>query len=138
MKKTKPQLGLLIPAWVVPGSAHILLGERLRGLAILILINGLWLAGILLSDFEAISRAFNPYLFWLSSGCGLTPVIDLVFDPAAKNVIHGVASVNTYKDVPRFNDTGVHLACFAGLLNLLAMLDIADRTFSPQGVEAQQ
>ena len=138
MKKTKPQLGLLIPAWVVPGSAHILIGERFRGFSILFLINGLWLAGVLLSDFEAISRTFNPYLYWLSSGCGLTPVIDVIFDPAAKNVLHGLQSVNTYKDVPRFNDTGVHLACFAGLLNLLAMLDIADRDFDPQRAKVQK
>ena len=62
----------------------------------------------------------------------MTPIVEMTFSPAADNVMHGLASVNTYKDVSRFNDTGVHMACFAGLLNLLAMLDVADRVIAPQ------
>jgi hypothetical protein len=138
VKDSSHHLGLLLPAWVLPGSAHIMMGEQLRGWSILALINGLWIAGVLLSDFEAISRSFNPYLFWLSSGCGLTPIVEWTLSPAADNVLHGLTSVNTYKDVSRFNDTGVHMACFAGLLNLLAMLDIADRVIDPQRTEQSE
>ncbi len=126
-----PNLGLLLPAWLIPGSAHMFMGEWIRGFLILILINGLWLAGVFLSDFEAISRTFNPYLIWLSSGCGATVIIEALFDPAAKNVLPGVTSIQTYRDVSAFNDVGVHMTCFAGLLNALAMLDVADRAIDP-------
>ena len=138
MKATPPSLLLLLPAWLIPGSAHIAMGEKIRGAIILFLINGLWVAGVLLSDFEAISRAFNPYLFLISSGCGATLFVELLFAPAADNVLQGVMSVNTYKDVSEFNDIGVHMTCFAGLLNLLALLDVADRVFDPQSNKVSQ
>ena len=129
----KPHLGLLLPAWILPGSGHFLMGERLKGFTIFAVINGLWITGALLSDFEAISKAFHPYLVWLGAGCGATPLIGILFDPVAENLLQGIQSVNTYKDVGQYNDSGVQMVCFAGLLNVMVLLDIADRVIDPCG-----
>jgi len=126
----KPFLTQLIAGWLIPGSGHILSGRKSTGWLLLLLMNSLWLSGMLLCDYEAASRLFHPWLFWAGAGCG-TSVIVYYLDPAADLILRGLASVQEYQDVPRWSDTGVLLVYVAGLLNILCLLDLLDSRIDP-------
>ncbi|MGE4619793.1 MAG: DUF6677 family protein [Planctomycetota bacterium] len=123
--KQKPLLSILLAAWLLPGSGHLLSNNKSKGFTILVLVNLLWITGIIISDFEAASRVLHPWLIYPSSGCGATIIASLV-DAAEKHVLFGLQSVREYKDVPQWSDTGVLLVCAAGLLNILCLLDVID------------
>lgn len=122
-QKSLPYLALA--SWLLPGSGHLLSNRKQTGLLILVVVNLFWICGMLLSEFEAGSRLFHPWLFWTGVGCGGTALVSF-FDPAAQHALMGLDSVRNYQDVPRWNDTGVLLVCIAGLLNILCLLDIFD------------
>jgi hypothetical protein len=126
----KPFLTQFIAGWLIPGSGHILSNRKSTGWLLLVLVNSLWLAGMLLCDYEAASRLFHPWLFWAGAGCG-TSVIVYYLDPAADLLLRGLASVQEYQDVPRWSDTGVLLVYVAGLLNILCLLDLLDSRIDP-------
>ncbi len=116
---------LAVAAWLLPGSGHLLSDRKKTGLTILVVVNLFWICGMLLSEFEAGSRLFHPWLFWTGAGCGGTAVVSF-FDPAVQHSLSGMQSVRHYQDVPRWNDLGVLLVCIAGLLNVLCLLDVID------------
>ena len=116
---------LAVAAWLLPGSGHLLSNHKKTGLAILVVVNLFWICGMLLSEFEAGSRLFHPWLFWTGAGCGGTAVVSF-FDPAMQHSLSGLLSVREYQDVPRWNDMGILLVCIAGLLNVLCLLDVID------------
>lgn len=126
----QPLLFLIIQSWLIPGLGHLRERRKSTGLSILIIVNSVWLAGMLLSEFEAGSRLFHPYLFWAGAGCGGTAVVSFI-DPAAEHALYGLQSIREYQDVPRWNDTGVLLVCVAGLLNILCLLDVIDARINP-------
>lgn len=126
--KQQPFLTRLIAGWLIPGSGHILSDRKRTGWLLLLLVNSMWLSGMLLCDYEAASRLFHPWLFWAGAGCGATVFVSYL-DPAADLALRGLASIQQYQDVPRWSDTGVLLVYVAGLLNLLCLLDLLDSRF---------
>ena len=116
---------LAVAAWLLPGSGHLLSDRKKTGLTILVVVNLFWICGMLLSEFEAGSRLFHPWLFWTGAGCGGTAGVSF-FDPAMLHSLSGLLSVREYQDVPRWNDMGILLVCIAGLLNVLCLLDVID------------
>lgn len=127
--KQQPLLFLVIASWLIPGWGHLLANRKRTGINILIIVNSLWIAGMLISEFEAGSRLFHPWLFWAGAGCGGTALVSFI-DPAAEHALFGLQSIREYQDVPKWNDTGVLLVCVAGLLNILCLLDVIDSRLS--------
>lgn len=125
---SKDQLALhVFAAWLVPGLGHILAGNRRVGAYILALVGGAFGLGVVLSDFEAVSRDLHPIAFWAQLGVGGGTLPLLAVNPAKQRVLLGNDAISRYEDIPRRNDVGVLFCTVAGLLNLLVCCDVVDR-----------
>ena len=104
---------LLVLAWLVPGLAHWRQGRRRRGLLVFALLFGLFALGTWLAAGTNLSRERHFY-YW--SGQFLLGAPALLGE-----VLFGRARVTG--ELP-WADVGLLYACMAGLLNVLAMLDV--------------
>ncbi|HIA28575.1 MAG TPA: hypothetical protein EYN79_10785 [Planctomycetes bacterium] len=118
--------------WLVPGAGYLRAGLRREGLILLIVIGGLFIGGLVLSDMEAVSRTLHPYAFWAQVGVGGFTLPLAKIDFASEQILPGSVSIKKYQSVPPLNDTGVVFCCIAGLLNLLTILDLTDRRLNRQ------
>jgi hypothetical protein len=103
---------LVLAAWILPGLGHWLQGRRKRGTVVFVLLVGLFLAGTLLAQGTNLSREGHFY-FW--SGQFLLGVPALLVEQVARRPLAGT--------IP-FETAGLTFGCVAGLLNVLAMLDV--------------
>ncbi len=127
----------ILLGWLVPGAGHLSRGYRRQGLIILTVVLALFLTGLVLSDFEAVSRVLHPFAFWAQIGVAGVTLPLMAIDPASDALLAPSVSIQKYQNVPPLNDTGVLFCCIAGLLNFLALFDLVDRTLSPQRSSAQ-
>ena len=102
--------------WVLPGFGHWLLGERRRSAVLCATIGTLWLAGVLIGGLHVIDRDAHPW--WFVAQSLTAPSIAVEYGKRYLEPIHGVGSVS---------EQGVLYIALAGLLNLLAMIDVAFR-----------
>ena len=98
--------------WLVPGLGQFLQGRRARGLVIFVLLVGLMILGTVLAQGSNLDRERHFY-YWAGQFLLGLPAM-------AAEFIHGHARLT--HDIP-YADGGVVLACVAGMLNVLAMLD---------------
>ncbi|MFT5285124.1 MAG: TM2 domain-containing membrane protein YozV [Planctomycetota bacterium] len=100
-------------AWLVPGLGHFFQGRRLRGLVVFILLVGAFVVGTYLAEGTNLSRERHFYYwsgqFFLGAPALLTEVL------SGRPPVTG--------SMP-FADVGLTFGCIAGLLNVLAMLDV--------------
>jgi hypothetical protein len=98
--------------WLVPGLGHWLQGRKLRAIAFFVLLVGLLLLGTWLAQGSNLSRERHFY-YWAGQFLAGSPafLLELCFGPGA--VTRDIA----------YADAGLDLACLAGLLNVLAMMD---------------
>lgn len=120
---------LVAAAWAAPGLGHLLQGRRRRALIVLVLLVGLFVWGTWLSGGTNLSRQRHFY-YWAGQFLLGLPAF-------AAEVVSGRPPVT--RELPHV-DVGLLFACMAGLLNVLAMLDVqavAERRWSglPDGVE---
>ncbi len=122
----------ILLGWLVPGAGHLNRGYRRQGQITFAVVLALFIAGLVLSDFEAVSRVLHPFAFWAQLGVagGTLPI--LAIDPASDALLAPSVSIQKYQDVSPLNDTGVLFCCIAGLLNFLALFDLVDRSLSHQ------
>jgi len=116
----------LLAAWAVPGLGHWLQGRRLRGVIVAVLLLGLFVAGTLLAEGTNLSRERHFY-YW--SGQFLLGLPSL-----GAELLWGDVRMTT--EVPHV-DVGLLYASMAGLLNVLAWLDVfgvAERRYFEAGV----
>ncbi len=104
---------VLACAWLFPGLGHWLQGRRLRGTIVFALLFGLFASGTWLADGTNLSRERHFY-YW--SGQFLLGGPAFVFER-----LFGYRRVTG--ELP-WVDVGLLYACMAGLLNVLAMLDV--------------
>jgi bacteriorhodopsin len=103
----------VVLAWLVPGLGHLAQGRRLRGALVFLLLVGLFAWGTWLAAGSNLSRERHFY-YW--SGQFLVGLPALVTElvsgrpPLTRELAWG--------------DVGLLYACMAGLLNVLAMLDV--------------
>jgi TM2 domain-containing membrane protein YozV len=109
---TKPALGIAL-TWICPGLGHFMQGRRLRGALVFVLLIGLFVVGTLLAEGSNLSRERHFY-YW--SGQFLLGLPALVAELAwgDMHVMHDISYV----------DAGLVFGCVAGLLNVLAMIDV--------------
>ena len=104
---------LLFCAWLVPGLGHWLQGRRLRAALVFALLVGLFLAGTWMCAGTNLSRERHFY-YWSGQFLVGSPAI-------LAEALAGHPRVTG--DLP-LADVGLLYACMAGLLNLLALLDV--------------
>ncbi|MEQ1892399.1 MAG: DUF6677 family protein [Planctomycetota bacterium] len=104
---------LLVAAWAVPGLGHWLQGRRLRAVIVFTLLVGLFALGTWFAAGTNLSRERHFY-YW--SGQFLLGLPAIVAE-----LLGGAARVRS--ELPRL-DVGLLYASMAGLLNVLAWLDV--------------
>lgn len=101
-----------LATWLVPGLGHVLQGRRRRGVAVFVLLVGLFGLACALADGANLDRERHFY-YWAGQFFLGLPAIVAEF-------LHGHPRLVT--DVA-YADAGVVIGCVAGMLNVLVMLD---------------
>lgn len=125
----KPRLHFVAPilAWIIPGLGHWVLGYRRRALYICSGVLGLYFAGLLLGSINVINKedAFWWYCGQYMAG-PVTPVINTWRDhhqpPDDPAVDPGY--IYPTPSFSRVSEVGTLYTAMAGLLNLIAILEI--------------
>lgn len=125
-----------VAGWLVPGLGHLLTGHTRRGLILLVCIGGLWLSGLLIggiSVFKSRSAdgAVRP---WYLGQAIVAPSIAVEYThDRYRNQNAGYDPLPDDGAVPyqpaygRAYEIGTLYTTLAGLLNLLAVIDIVYR-----------
>ena len=103
----------VLAAWLVPGLGHWLQGRRVRGAVVFAVLVGMLVLGTWLAQGSNLDRERHFY-YWSGQFLAGIPVMAL-------EAAHGHAQVT--RDI-EYADAGLVFACLAGLLNVLAMLDV--------------
>lgn len=106
-------VGVLAAAWLFPGLGHWLQGRRLRGTIVCLVLLALFLGGTWLAGGTNLSRERHFY-YWSGQFLAGAPALLL-------ELVSGRTRVTS--ELP-WGDVGLLYACMAGLLNVLAMLDV--------------
>ena len=124
-----PVAGLL--AWLVPGLGHIYLGDRSRGLVLLVAITATFCTGVAIGSVQATVAPHSRKLWFAAQlGSGGNAI--------AAYSLHRLVSPETAtspKQPVTANwlsaEVGVHYTGVAGLLNLLLVIDAIVRAERP-------
>jgi hypothetical protein len=103
----------VLAGWSVPGLGHLLQKRFARGVAVFVLLVGLFLLGTFLADGSNLDRERHFY-YWGGQFLLGAPVVLL-------EGLHGHAHLT--RDLA-YVDAGLVMVCLAGLLNVLALLDV--------------
>ena len=119
-------------AWLVPGLGHVVLGERARGAAIGLTIGLLWLGGVLIGGICVVDRQEHPAWFIGQAMTAPSLVADYVLRARLKPRYRppGEGRSSYEPSFGRANEQGILYTALAGLLNLLAILDVVYRDAS--------
>ncbi len=99
--------------WLVPGLGHFFQGRRLRGAVVFLLLVGFFAWGTWLAEGSNLSRERHFY-YWSGQFLAGLPAMVSEFLSGRPRVTG---------EMP-LGDVGLLFACMAGLLNVLAMLDV--------------
>lgn len=128
-----------IGAWLVPGLGHLLCGQTQRGVILLIAIISLYLAGLLIGGIDVIDRREDHLWFYAQMGFGPTTwILDQYHQGLDKQMVQYKRDVYSrtgaiddqvpyVKSIGRPNELGTLYCALAGMLNLLAVIDVAYR-----------
>lgn len=125
-----------VAAWLIPGLGHILAGHAKRGAIIMVCIGGLWLVGLLVGGISVVhARGGDGTLRpWYLGQALIAPSIAVEYthdklragnegiDPSPSDL-----SIPYEPAYGRAAEIGTLYTALAGLLNLLAIIDIACR-----------
>jgi len=110
--RRSPALPVLL-TWLVPGLGHVYEGRRLRGLVVFLLLVGLLVTGVVLAETSNLSRERHYYYWGGQFLIGLPAIVaELAF--GSRPVTSHVA----------YAEAGLVFGTVAGLLNIMAMLDV--------------
>jgi TM2 domain-containing membrane protein YozV len=102
-----------VAAWACPGLGHFLQGRRIRALFVFVALVGLFVLGSVLAEGSNLDRERHFY-YWSGQFLLGGPTWVAEF-------LHAHARIEGPID---YVDAGVVLACVAGMLNVLVMLDV--------------
>ncbi len=120
-----PVAGLL--TWLVPGLGHIYLGDRVRGLVLLVAISATFWSGVAIGGVQGTVAPHSRKLWFMAELCSGGNTV------AAYGLHYYVNPESARSPKPVFAghwasaEVGVHYAGVAGLLNLLVMFDAIAR-----------
>lgn len=115
-----------LAAWLVPGAGHFLVGERRRGAILFVLLFTLWNTGLLIGGISVIDRRDNTAWFVPQSLIAPSLAVDMVHQKLRQqSPMHTPNGQPTYEpSFGRVNEQGILYTGLAGLLNLLAIIDV--------------
>lgn len=116
-----------VATWLIPGWGHYLLGERKRGVILTTSIGLLWMAGVTLGGVGVCSRAERP--FWFLGQMLIAPSWGINWYQGQLKMESGTEGTIALADPSssRTGEQGVLYTALAGMLNLLAVIDVAYR-----------
>ncbi len=103
----------VLAAWAVPGLGHWLQGRKLRAVGFFLLLVGMLLLGTWLAAGSNLSRERHFY-YWAGQFLAGIPGLGL-------EALFGHTPVTQER---AYADAGLDLACLAGMLNVLALMDV--------------
>ena len=136
----KPLAAVL--GWIIPGLGHYVIGERARGVLVLAGVAFLWICGLLIGGIDTVDRKDDRLWFIAQAGSGpIAFAIDgmnnallksgtmgeLVDAPNPRRDTSTRKQVSTLKSVAHMNEYGTLFTAFAGLMNIVALLDAGSR-----------
>ncbi len=118
-----------VATWLLPGLGHYLIGERRRGSILAATVGTIWLAGLLIGGVSVIDRRDHPA--WFLGQMLLAPSVVVDFGHQylrnqTPNPVPNPTSSPPYE--PSFGqvyEQGMLYTLLAGLMNLLAIMDVA-------------
>ncbi len=118
--------------WVLPGLGHFVLGQTARGLILAVTIGSLWMGGLLIGGITVIDRQNHPAWFVGQMGVAPSWVVNRVHDNLRSR---WQREAGTSPDAePGYivaygkpEEQGILYTALAGLLNLLAIIDVLFR-----------
>ncbi len=130
-----------ILAWVFPGAGHWKLGETTRGSLVCMGVLGLFLLGLLVGGLDCVDRRSggeDGMWFIAQAGAGgLAFSTDWLNTSLLKSgrfgellpliVQNGTIMVSSFKSVGPANEIGTLLCGLAGMMNVVAVLDVSYR-----------
>ncbi len=130
-----------ILGWIVPGAGHWKVGEKARGMLILLGIGGLFLLGVLVGGVDCVDRREDGMWFIAQAGAGgLAFATDELNTAILKSgrvgellplaVQSGTVMVSSFKGAGPSNEIGTLLCGLAGMMNVIAVLDVLYRSTS--------
>lgn len=133
-------LGPALCGWLIPGLAHVLIGEKRRGAIVGVTIALLWLLGLLIGGVGVIDRHTSGIMYYgqimLAPGVAVDIAMQRYFRaPLREFALRQPSPYAPHHYQPSFgrpNEQGVLYTSLAGWLNLLALLDVLAR---PVGVK---
>ncbi len=127
-KATQPnwQPHAALSAWLLPGLGHIVLGQRRRGIILGVTILTLWGVGLLIGGVSAIDHKQHQFWFFGQVMIGPSLAVDTVNQriKPPPSVYGPEASPNYEPSYGKVNEQGLLYTALAGLLNLLAIMDV--------------
>lgn len=127
--RSRWQAGAALAAWVLPGLGHLVLGERRRGVILMVTIGSLYLAGLLVGGLDVIDSREDTLWFAAQTIAGPTTVVlDTIHQRYLKpNAAPESDQLPYVRSLGRVNEMGTLFCAMAGLLNLLVILDVLYR-----------
>ncbi|MCE9619548.1 MAG: hypothetical protein K8R92_06535 [Planctomycetes bacterium] len=134
-----------ILGWILPGLGHYKAGEKARGKLILLGVGGLFLLGVLVGGVDCVDRREDGMWFVAQAGAGgLAFATDLLNSSLLKSgevgellplaVQGGKIMVSSYKGAGPSNEIGTLLCGLAGMMNVVAVLDVLHRGGKREGI----
>ncbi len=131
----------VVTAWVLPGLGHVVLGERARGVVIMITLASLYTAGLLIGGIDVIDSREDK---WWYRGQVLAGPATLTLDLLSQRLKTRTQSrledrafpaaqppdfdrLPYVRSVGRVNELGTLYCALAGMLNLLVIVDLVFR-----------
>lgn len=140
--RTTLNLRAAILGWILPGLGHAAIGERRRGRLVGGGVLGLFLGGILVGGVDCVDRREDHLWFIAQAGAGPVAWIadlaneslvksgrvgELIDAPSGDPFLGGSVKVSTLKGLGHPNEFGTLFCAMAGLMNVVAVLDVLGR-----------
>ena len=125
-----------VAAWLVPGLGHLLAGHTQRGVILMVCIGGLWTVGLLVGGISVVHArnadgALRP---WYMGQALIAPSVAVEYTHDKFRARTEGADPSPFDESIAFSpaygraaEVGTLYTALAGLLNLLAIIDIAYR-----------
>jgi len=117
-----------LAAWLIPGLGHWLLGQRQRGLILLLCIGLLWTGGFLIGGVSVFDRKEHPV--WFAGQMLIAPSFlaeawhRSLQGPDGQPARPDAAVIPYTPSYGHVHEQGVLYTALAGMLNLLAIMDV--------------
>lgn len=133
--RTRWNVAAAVAGWLFPGLGHFLLGQRRRGVILAISISLLWIGGLTLGGISVIDRKTHPA--WFIGQMLVSPsVLVNYYHVRLRAELPGEPQPQTSPNQPpppyepsfsHVHEEGTLCTALAGLLNLLAIMDVVYR-----------